>query len=430
MPTSPDPTRPRLGALFAAAAALAACGGGGGDPGNPAPPPPPPPPFTLADCEAKVAGVQNTYLNSQRPLRDWTTTQFEGEAVLARREFDAAGRLAQVRYFREDAAARTSTLVARDWYAPNGALERRLRFAGHTVSLALTAGQSQVVNYSWQVVVPAGDPGGSETLTWRYDGIETITLPSGRLQACRTQLAIADAVGRPYADETAYSAPAAGFVKSYYRPLATAATDRGQTYLTELATTSATVGFAAASANSTPTLTACSTLPAGLDLTLTASSATEALSARRVSRAATVQGLLSTGVERRHVTTGALQGTSHFDPAVGFLRQIATEQPDGSGSLRSGRPDLRPTAVGAFVDYLEAITDFPSGQVSLSADRFTHLGHERVTTPAGSFDTCKVRFELGTGVTEVYWLVPGQFFARLETTLPNGTRSVRERIAP
>jgi len=428
MPLSHRPVRGRLATLFAVAAVLAACGGGGGDPGNPAPPPPP---FTLADCEAKVAGVQNIYLNSQRPLRDWVATTFDGESVQARREFDALGRLAQVRYYRDDAAARTSTLVGRDWYDTTGTLERRIRLAGHTLSLALTPGQSQVVRYTWQVLVPAGDPAGSETLTWRYDGIETVTLAQGRLQACRTSLAIADAAGQPFAEETAYAAPGAGLVKSYYRPLATLATDRGQTYLTEMSTTSASLTFAPPTAGTTPTLAACSVLPAGLDLTLSASSPTEALSARRLSRAGSVQGLLSVAVERRHPVTGALQGTSHFDPAVCFLRPIATEHPDGtSGTLRPGRPDLRGTATGAFVDSPETLTDYPSGQVSLSADRFTHLGHERVTTPAGSFDTCKVRFELGTGVTEVYWLVPGEFYARLETTLPNGSRSVRERIAP
>ena len=100
--------------------------------------------------------------------------------------------------------------------------------------------------------------------------------------------------------------------------------------------------------------------------------------------------------------------------------------------MLSGRPDLRSTAIASSVDYSETTTAYPSGFTSVANDRFTFLGHEKLTTPAGTFDTCKVRFSYGVGFVETYWLVPNRYFARLETAIPfaGGTFTTsREQIS-
>lgn len=415
----------------AMAAALSACGGGGSSPAPAAVPAA----MTLAECEAKPAGLANTYLNSPRNRREWVAASFEGQAVIARREYDSAGTLIQARYYREDAAARTSTLVAREWYDSTGTLLRRIRFSGNTLSLALAPGQSQTIQYTWQVLEPLGEPGGSESLTLRYDGNETISLPQGRLEACRTTQSVSSDSAAPLTTETVYSTRGANVVKSYLHVTEVQAVDHEQTYLTELASSSATLAFAPPTADSAPTLASCSALPPGLDLTFTASTAGEASTARRATASsATAQGASSIGMQRRHVDTLELRSTYHFDPAVGFLLQLGVEFADGfSGTVLSGRPDLRNTAIGSSVDYAETTTAYPSGFTSVANDRFTFLGHEKLTTPAGTFDTCKLRFNYGVGFTETYWLVPNRFFARIETTLPRAGGTVttsRELIAP
>ncbi len=427
-------SRRHLNLLFVACAAMTACGGGGS--GADAPPPPagsPPPPaaaLTLADCESKPAGLVNTYLNSTRPRREWLAATFEGESVIARREYDTAGAIVQTRYYKDDAAAKTSALVGREWFDATGTVTRRIKLTGSTLSTALTVGQSQTVNYTWQVLVPSGEPDGAESLTQTYDGNEAITLGSGRLETCKTTITISNG-GTQTSRETVHLAPGSHFVKSYFQSTAPLATDVGQTYLTELATTTATQSFSAAAATTAPTLGECSALPAGLDLRLTASGTTEAASARRSTANAVVLATNSIAMQRRHASTDALQSTSHFDPTIGFLLQLGREEASGTtGTVYSGIPDLRATASGASVDYTQTNTPYPSGATTTSADRFTFLGHEKVSTPAGTFDTCKVRYNYSSGLAETYWLLPDRFYVRLESVSATGTKSTREQLAP
>jgi hypothetical protein len=432
MPTRRVTPRHAKLALLFSCAALTACGGGGGNAGDSAAPTPAPAPaaaLTFAECDAKPVGLVNTYLNSTRSRREWAATTFDGEAVIARNEFDTTGAKVQARYYKEDAVAQTSTLVGREWFDATGMLTRRIKFAGNTLSTAVSAGQAQTVNYTWQVLEPSGEPDGAESLTLTYVGNETVSLRSGRTMACKSTFVLRNSGGQETSNETFYSAKGANLVKSYTLITSPTASDTGQTYLTELDTSSATLALAPATADTTPSLASCSTLPAGLNLKLTASTSTEAASALRSTAASTVLSTSTMAMTRRHVATNALQSTTHFDPAIGALLQLGTESTNGTGTIFSGIPDFRATAVGASVDYTRTATPYPSGAATTTNDRFTFVGHEKMTTPAGTFDACKARFDFAGGSSETYWFVPSRFYVRLETVSAGGVRSSREQIA-
>jgi hypothetical protein len=423
----------RLGLLFASVAMLAACGGGGGGSDDPPAPPPPAAPLTLADCDAKPVGLVNTYLNSTRPTRKWVAAQFEGADVVVREEYDVAGTIARKVYYRDDAAARTSTLVAREVFDTAGNLERRLKFNGATLRTDLAVGQSQTITYTWDVQVPTGEAGSSETLTVSYDGNEAVTLRSGRVDTCRTTITIVDAGAVPVSTETVHATRNASFVKSYLRSTAPSAVDSGQTYMIELDTSTASVPASAPTASTAPTLGSCSAVPAGLDFRLTAANGFEADSARRRTEAVSWRGSASLAMRRLHGTTGALQSTTHFDPDVGFLATLGFESADGSsGILVSAKPELRNTPLGGTVDFVETATPYPSGPSTTTSQAFTFHGHERVSTPAGTFDACKVTFRVkgSGGYSDTYWLVPNQSFVRSESLDALGRRTTRERLAP
>jgi hypothetical protein len=423
----------RLIALCAWAGALAACGGGGDGGGSPAPAPAPAAPLTLADCDAKPVGLTNTYLNSTRPLRRWVAGQFEGVDVVVREEFDAAGVIARKVFYKDDAAAKTSTLVARESFDTAGNLTRRLKFNGSTLSTALTAGQSQTITYTWDVQFPAGGVGSSETLTVRYDGNEAVNLRNGRVDTCKTTITIDDANGVPVSKETVHATRNASFVKSYLQSTAPGAVDSGQTYMIELDTSTASVPATAPTATSAPPLASCSALPVGLDFRLSAADDFEAASARRVTESVSWRGSSSLAMRRVNATTGALQSTTHFDPTIGFLATLGFESGDGgSGIVVSQQPDLRSTPLGGRIDFVETRTPYPGGASSTTSQTFTFHGHERVGTPAGTFDACKVTFKVNGagGYSDTYWLVPGQAFVRSESVDPFGRRTTRERLAP
>lgn len=426
----------RLILLFAGAAALAACGGGGGDGGASPAPAPPAAPLTLAECDAKPVGLTNTYLNTTRPVRKWATGQFEGVDVVVREEYDAAGTIARKVYYRDDAAANTSTLVARESFDSAGNLVRRLAFSGATLSTTLAAGQAQTITYTWQVQVPGGEVGSSETLTVRYDGNEAVSLRGGRVDTCKTTITIKDANDQPVSTETVHATRNASIVKSYLQSTAPSAVDAGQTYMIELDTSTATLPVTAPTAFTAPTLAACSALPAGLDFRLSAASDFEAASARRVTELVSWRGGQSLAMRRINATTGALQSTTHFDPDIGFLTTLGFESAGGSGIVVSPLPDLRTTPLGGTVGYVQTETPYPSGASSTTTDRsFVFHGHERVSTPAGSFDACKVTFRdkgLGGagGYSDTYWLVPNQSFVRSESVDALGKRTTRERLTP
>lgn len=429
-----DRSHGRLCLLFSTVAALAACGGGGG---GDAPTPPPPannnPPvasLTLTECEAKPVGHVTTFVNTSLPRREWTQGSFEGEAVIVRTDANANGQTVRKIYYKDDAAARTSTTVGFEIFDTAGNVVQRAKYSGRTLSTALTPGQSQTITYSWQDLLPVGGPGGTQTMTYRYDGNEVISLPQGRLEACKATLTISEA-GAPLSVSTQYSAKGVSTVKSYSRNTKTGDALYNQVALLELDSTTAALSFAAPTAQTQPSLASCSALQPGMNFEMSASSANEAASARRVSSAATVLGTTTLAMERRHATTDALQSISHFDPVVGFVKILGTENADrATGLIRSETANLVDTAVGASVDYAVTSTPYPSGAATTSNDRFTHLGHERVTTPAGTYDACKVRFNFGSGLVETYWLVPNRFYARLESVSATGVRSTRERLTP
>ena len=63
-----------------------------------------------------------------------------------------------------------------------------------------------------------------------------------------------------------------------------------------------------------------------------------------------------------------------------------------------------------------------------STDTFTFDGFAKVTTPAGTFDTCKLRFVYQSGLEETYYHAPGLHWVRLDRT-ESGVRTTRELIS-
>ena len=268
----------------------------------------------------------------------------------------------------------------------------------------------------------------------RFDGTEMITLPQGRLQACKFTHTTSSG-GSPVSVETFYRAPGVNLVKSYFLVTNLSDSDYNQTNLTELATTTAAVTLSVPTSDTAPSLATCSALPTGLNLTYTSSTSNEAASGRRATMTGTLQGTSTVAVTRRHVGNNALQSTFHHSSNIGFLTRLGSESADGSSiTILTGQPDVRDTAANASVDFVRTDTTYLSGTLIgtpvVSNNRFTNMGHEKVTTPVGTLDACKVRFFYGnSGNTETYWLAPNGYWVRLENLDPAGVRTSREMIS-
>ena len=435
-------SRSRLLVLFSTVSTLAACGGGGGGEGDAGTPPPAPPagPLTYADCTQLPSGVTNTYLNSSRPKREWKAAMFLGQAVTARYEYLSAAATTPVRawYYQVDAGANTVTTVGHEDFDGSGNLTRREQFTGWVHSTTLAAGQSETVNYTVTTLVPAGQADVTQRSTLTYETNEVITLPGGRLDTCRVKEVTERTSGTPVqlSVETAHLARGLGLVKSYYKPTWADYTDRNQTYLTEIVSTTGSLALAAAPADTAPTLAQCSALPANQSLEISASTVSEANSAFRVTSSSTFNGAAVIAVERRNAASNARSQIDFYDPSVGQLLYRGVNAYGSTGTalvnsvVRTGRPDLRGTAPLATVPYAETfqVVVPAGGATSTTNDSFTFEGYAKVTTPAGTFDTCKVRFNYEGGLVETYYLAPNRYWVRLET-MQAGVRTTRELIA-
>jgi hypothetical protein len=246
---------------------------------------------------------------------------------------------------------------------------------------------------------------------------------------------LANAAGTQVSVETLHLAPGLGFVKSYYKPTLSSFVDRNQTYLTELVASTGALSLQGANADTAPPLSQCSALAPGLNLVLSASTPGEANSAVRQTKAATFNGTQSIAIERYNAATNNKSQVSYMDPAVGLLRYVGDDSFASDGTLvetrrRTGRPDLRSTPPTSTTSYTETYTDlFPAGgRTSSSNDTFTFEGYAKVTTPAGTFDTCKVRFNYQSGLVETYYHAPNLHWVRLDSTQA-GVRTTRELIS-
>ncbi len=440
----------RVAALFATVFGLAACGGGGGGDSGPddlpaAPAPGTGAPISLADCTALPAGVTNTYLNgaldSSWAKREWKTAASAAfpDATVSRHDYATAGAAtpSEIWYFKSDAGTRT--VLGREKLNADGSLATRVQFAGWVESRTLAAGASETVAYTVKSLVPA-QADTSESLTRTFTANHEVTLPGGRLNTCTVDTVLSAAgAGGTLAErsrERLHYAPGLGVVKRYLTRtnMEFVLIDKDQTYLNELAGSSQPVTYLPASAGAAPTLAQCAAVRPGQTLQYTASNAQEALSDKRFTLSSSFNGAASTLVSQRSVRGDSPTRTpnkiAYFDPAVGALLERGFEIYASNGSVAStttysGRPDLTGTAQGQTAAYTQtANTD---GTVTRSDDRFTFVGHEKVATYAGEFDTCKVRFDYGDGNTETYYLSPNVYWVRLDATV-GGVRTTREMV--
>ena len=441
----------RVAALFATVLGLAACGGGGGGgetgPDNPpaAPAPGTGAPISLADCTALPTGVTNRYLNGALDgswaKREWKAAASADfpDATASRHDYATAGATApsEIWYFKSDAATRT--VLGREKLNANGSVATRVQFVGWVESRALSAGASETVAYTVKSLVPAqADTSGSLTRT--FSANHEVTLPGGRLNTCTVDTVMsAAAAGGTLAErsrERLHYAPGLGVVKRYLTRthMEFVLIDKDQTYVNELVDSSQPVTYLPATADTTPTLAQCSAILPDQTLQYTASNPQEALSDKRFTLSSTFNGAASTLVSQRSVRGDSPSRTpnkiSYFDPAVGALLERGFNIYASNGSVTSttvfsGRPDLSTTALGQTVSYTE--TANADGTPTSSTDSFTFVGHEKVATYAGEFDTCKVRFDYGDGNTETYYLAPNVYWVRLDATV-DGVRTTREMV--
>ena len=436
----------RVAALFASVVGLAACGGGGGggsgdspDDLPTAPAPAPTTSLSLADCTAFPTGVTSEYLNaaldSNWARREWRTANSPDfpDAQIARFDYSSATATqpSDIWYFKSDATTRTTlgheTLSA-------GNVATREQFVGWVESKTLAAGASETIDYTAKLVLPAGADR-SEQLVRTFSASRETTLPGGRVDTC-----VVDTVRRAASSGGALSdqsterlhyVPGLGVVKRYFTRtnMNFVLIDRNQTYLNELASSSKAVPYTTTPPGSTPSLTACAGIAGNQVLQYTASNGQEALSDKRRTLAGSFNGTPSTLVSQRSMRTDGLSKISYFDQSLGALRELGYEIYGNSGQVTdtatfSGRPDLSGTAVGGSVTYDETTTN---GASTTSTDKFTFVGHEKVATYAGDFDTCKLQFDYGGGNREVFYLAPDVYWVRLDATV-NGVRTTREMV--
>lgn len=435
-------SRSRLLVLFSSISALAACGGGGGGDSGAAASAPPSVPLTYADCMQNPTGVTNTYLNSFRPRRTWEAATFDGEAVTARKEYASTSGTAppsRIWYYKYDGSAGTVTTVGHEELNGAGTVTLRERFSGF-VNGTLAAGQSETVNYTVTTLVPSGQADRSERLTLSYDGNEVITLPGGRVDSCKvtaTTARVSGATVTPVSVETLHLARGLGFVKSYYKPTFSGFTDHDQTYLAELASTTGALSYGADTADVAPGLTQCSAVPVNGNFVVTASTPAEANDAVITTGTGTFNGAAVRTEDVHNTASGYRTRGNHYDPNIGYLRPVGSSLYGSTGTLlvqmrtQTGRPDLRSTPVLSTVTYTETFAViFPTGGgSSTSNDSFTFEGYAKITTPAGTFDTCKVRFNYDDGRSETYWYASNLHWVRLESRTAAGVRTTRELIS-
>jgi hypothetical protein len=403
----------------------------------------------LAECNALPSGaanatwLTNTYLNIPRARHEWRQASFQGQIVVGDFQYvSGSATPAAAWYYLADTNAHTLTTVGTDTFDSNGAVSRRTSFIGRVHSTALAAGDSDTATFTVRVLAPAGTADEVQKEVITYNGNAEITLPGGRLTACKVTSvvsSVANGVTTKLSDEEMYLAKDLGLVKSYYTPRAMIfLLDRDQTKLTELVGTTAAVSYGSNAAATSPSLASCGAMAAGQTLTLTASNSQEALSARRLpqAQAGNFNGSQTLQVHRRSIVPDELQSVQHFDPNLGALRLLG-EQAYANGAVTGsiayvGQPDPSGLTVGQTLPYALTITTQPSNTTVSSNDSFTFVGREKITTPAGTFDTCKVRFDYGannTGGSETYWLIPNVHWGRLERVTPQGVHTTRELIA-
>jgi hypothetical protein len=396
--------------------------------------------LTLAECSALPTGTTTTYINVTRPTHQWAATTFQGQAAIARSEFAAGAAFPQVIwYYQADTAAQTLTTLGQETLDSNGNVTRRVSYTGRVHSTALATGASETVNYTVKNLLPSGaDQFEQEVVT--YVGNEEVTLPGGRLNTCKltrvsgTQTVQAGPVTE-LTQEQLYLGKNLGLVKSYYKPTGQIFLfDRGQTYLIEMSNSTAAVGYVPATAATTPSLASCGTMAAGQELVVTASNPAEANSARRSTTMGTFSGGPTLQVNRRSFIPDVLTSVYHFDVTLGTLQLwgIQTYQNGAIISTKTygGHLNLSTTALGATTNYTESI--LLQQTPTSTNDSFTFVGHEKVTTQAGTFDTCKVRFNYSAnndGGSETYWLLPNVHWARLERVDPQGVHTTRELVS-
>ena len=457
MPTIPN--RSSLLALMTAVAALTACGGGsGGDtPAASAPPPPAAAPTpaappanapaavpTLAACLATPAdGTVNWYLNTSRQRREWKPAVFLGESVTGRFDYATSTSTVpvRVRYSRPGNNAGELVVLGTEWFDAAGNLTRREQYSGWVISSGLAEGVPQTQDYNVRTLFPAGQPDRTERLTRVYDGVRPVTLGQGQISSCQIRDTLEQVTPSgpvPLSAEQLHYVPSAGWIKSYYTVTQTSAPDVRQTYLTELAQSNRALAISPAPAGSQPGLLACATPPQNRTKRLTASNAGEAASAVRMWSAGVFNGSPVMVSTRMNVQTNAVTQRRHFDPALGALRTVGREQLDpNTGSLvesfvRTGTPNLSTLAVGSSASFTSMDTySVPAGLVRSNAETVTFLGHERVSTPAGTFDTWKLRWVTGNGstaVTETYHYAPNTGWVRLDSE-SGGVRTTRELLS-
>lgn len=437
--------RSRLLVVFAAASTLSACGGGGGGGGSDTPgvgpSAAPLASVAYADCMRDPSGVNHTYLNSPRPRQEWRGANFLGAQVTARQEFvsASAGTPSRVWYYRFDTAAGTVATVGYEELDGSGAVIRREQYEGWSHSTGLAEGLTEVVNYTVRTLLPAGQADQSRRVTLLNQGNEVINLPGGRLNTCKVRATTERLSGTPQGQESVemlHFFPGLGVVKSYYTPTLSSFSDRNQTYLTELLSTSASLSFAAPTADEAPTLAQCSQLSAGQNLVVSASGTIEANTALGAITSSTFNGGSALAVVWRNAASNARSRVDYFDPSVGFLRYMGNELYGSTNDVlvtrivRSGRSDLRTTPVLSTTHFTETftVTVPANGGSSSSNDSFTFEGYAKVTTPAGTFDTCKVRFNYETGLVETYYLAPNLYWVRVDAT-GSGVRATRELVS-
>ena len=383
----------------------------------------------------------NTYLNTPRPRHEWRAATFQGEAVIGSFEYAAGASVATIaNYYKADVAANTVTAVGSDTFDAQGNVTRSVAYVGRVHPTTLTAGQSSTANYTVRVLAPVGTADTTEREVLTFVGNEEITLPGGRATTCKLTSVVSSVVSGTASElwqEQVHLVPNVGMVKTYLKPTgAIFLFDRGQTYLTELASTNATLTYASAAAATAPTLTACAAMAAGQNLVVTASNTLEAGGARRSTQLSTFNLSPTLQIDRRSFVPDALNSVYHFDRTLGELQlrgiYIYSNGNVSSSESYGGHPDLTGVGLGQTLSYSETITRQPANVTVTTNDSFTFIGHEKVTTLAGTFDTCKVRFDYGannSGGSEIYWMVPNVHWARLERITASGARTTRELVS-
>lgn len=431
--------RARAALLGAVASSLlfGACGGGGG--GDSALTPAPVAPAaqgapTYADCMSSPAvGTVDTLVGTSRQQREWVRREFLGETVDAvvttnsdLYQVAAEGQV-EVRYFKRDAATGAATALGLEVFGSAGELIRREQYLGLTALPNLSPGQSQQVDYTVKVLFPAAEADRPERLRRTYEGNQWVNLKGGRLETCRVseaRFSLAAGTVAELSTEQRNHGRGTGPVKTYLTHSAPASRFHGLTFLTEWASSTAPVALSAAPADAAPSLADCSTPLQNRALLFSARHG--ATLVQRVAR--TEPGLLL--VETTETGLENAGDRDYFDASVGLLRLTGrSEFGKGLAVVTStymeiqGVPDLRGLAIGASTSYpVKHVRPrlLPPGNFLETA---TFLGHQKVTTPAGTFDACKVRFvDVDTdaapgapGQEATYYFVPHLFWVRKET---------------